>query len=127
MMTEWKASHIVGEPGFGYSIRWRLANEAWADFEVIEEVGVMGANGLADDGKVMYPKAGSRGADHTTEMTEAEVCFRGSVKWDGCSSVATRSDCELHLCGGDHWAMFGEVIAKIPAMALEMLGRKSFG
>lgn len=116
MQVFWLKENVGGIGG--YVVRVRTGDAHWTQFEVFERV----AEEM--DGTPLYNRKGAiRDFDYVQALDDAEVVFRGTVKWDGCSNV----EGSPHLCGPEAWADFGRVIALIPALALKAMGRERFG
>ncbi len=123
----WISEKIGGISGYMVRVRAPSIDRGetkayYAEFEVIEQMGALLT------GEPLYSSVGAVSSmEHTEDIDAAEVCFHGSVKWDGCSNVATNSACMLHLCGPEAWAEFAMAMAAIQPLALRAMGRTEFG
>jgi hypothetical protein len=69
-----------------------------------------------------YQKADSESMNLTTNLDEAEVYLRGSVKWDGCSNwhFDEQDRVMLHFCDHGDLLNLGVVMATCWEMAEEL-------
>jgi hypothetical protein len=94
---------------------------AYCEFVCYECTGLdKGASGEFDI--PIYERQGTNHhPDPVTDIAEAQVFLKGSIKWDGCANLDCFDDGYIHLCGRRDAAQIGKLINQLYDLAAKLI------
>lgn len=109
---EWKIEKVFED--LELHVRAGLINSHVMEYEVRDMI-------IHDDGNGPPLKFRTDDGGITSDLNQAEILVKGSIKWDGCSHNNFGENGYLHACCKSEMVRFGELFSRLFDMAQELM------